>query len=328
MQTSSYQFSHPIEPSAITTLKQFSKILRSHFLFHLSMISALCLEGVTVFSLYFLFPTSTFFAFSISIWIFSFFCYIIFGYYFHARKPDQFVSLVEGYLESCINLLSPQCEREQAIFTSAFHFIQALEDKKEIWKPFGRFTPLHTLLAYWIWKDRHFLEELFFIHTIDAQTSLIKKNPLHIHLHTSLAKTYIAMVKIYKQPQTLLLFGRPLKEKFDFQYQELNKLAIEELKIIDHLSPEDLWVNAQMAFCYKNLNMKEKEIEQYEKLYLLRPADETILYRLGKLYFDTNQHADALKIYEKLFHSHPKKAQELINTYDTGIRSIFLEITT
>lgn len=328
MQSSSYSFSHPIDASSLSTLRQFSKILRSHLLFHILMIGSLVLEALTVFSLYFIYPTSSYFAFSISIWIFSFFCYIIFGYYFHARKPDQIVSLAETYLENCIQLLSPQCEREQAIFTSAFHLIQALEDKKEIWKPFGKFSPLHSMVAYWIWKDRHLMEELLFIHTIDAQTSLIKKNPLHIHLHTSLAKTYIAMVKIYKQAYNLFFFGKPLQEKFEYQYQEINKLAIEELKIIDHLSPDDLWVNAQMAFCYKNLNLKEKEIEQYEKLYHLRPADETILFRLGKLYFDTNQHADALKIYEKLFHSHPKKAQELINTYDNGIRSVFLELST
>ncbi|MBI5274189.1 MAG: hypothetical protein HY860_03955 [Chlamydiales bacterium] len=326
MQTSSNQTHKQIEQLSFETLTQLKSILSSHLLFHFSMLFAISMELLMIFSLYIWYPTSTYLAVAISVVIFSFFAYLIFSYYFHAKKPEQLLSLKEMYLEECSHYLSDHANKQQSLSSAIFSLIYILDKKPDLWNPLRKVPIIKHMLDPFTGKDLHFLQEGLMLSAIDIQTAQIKISPLNIQYHSNLAKTYIAMSKIYKNQKLYPLFKSYYQQRFDIQFSHITKLAIEELKIIDRLSPDDPWVQAQLAYCYRNLKMKQEEIHQYEKLNHLRPGDETILYRLGKLYLEINQHADALIIYEKLFHLHPQKAQELMQKYDDGIKEIFAQM--
>lgn len=323
MSTPTVTFHSHSEKHCKDALIELKKILSSHLLFHALMIFAIVIQLVMLFSLYLYFPSSTYIALSISVLIFSFFSYVIFSYYISAKKPDQLEILKETYIEECLEFIDPYITPEQALNSCLFTFVKALETDVDLWKPFQKIPVVSNWIDTIIWEDHHMLQELLMLGIIEHQTELIKKQPLNLQFHNALAKTYIAMSKIYQNPKLLPFFKTHLKEKYLLQFEEITKLSIEELKIIDRLSPEDPWVHAQLAFCYQNLEMKEQEIAEFEKLSKLRPGDENVLYRLGKLYFEMNKHADALKIYERLYHLHPQKAQDLINIYDMGIKKVF-----
>ena len=107
---------------------------------------------------------------------------------------------------------------------------------------------------------------------------------------------------------------------YDVQKRPTAEKAIQEFKIIDHYSPEDPWVHAQLASCYHDLKMHSKEITEYETILKLCPEDKQILFRLGILCFQQGENARGLQIYEQLKEMQFSRADELIDFYDANIK--------
>jgi tetratricopeptide (TPR) repeat protein len=126
--------------------------------------------------------------------------------------------------------------------------------------------------------------------------------------------------KIYEAPEEIQSF---LSDKL-FKKLNLNEKindalqsAVEELKILDDLSPNDPWTHAQLATCFHKLSRFEDELLEYEILSNLRSKDKEILLRLGTLYFKLGKTAKALHTYEVLKKIDAKYADHLLTHYQS-----------
>ena len=153
------------------------------------------------------------------------------------------------------------------------------------------------------------MKEVLFLVSISEHIQLIKETPTNLEAHASLANAYVALARLYEAQ------GSP-HEKFKIATQK----ALQEFKIMDHYSPNDPWVHAQLASCYHDLKLFKEEIHEYEVILKLCPEDKQILFRLGILWFKQGENARGLEIYETLKELHFSKAEELIDFYDSNIK--------
>ena len=158
-------------------------------------------------------------------------------------------------------------------------------------------------------KDIQRMKELLFLVSINEHIQLIKRYPTNLEAHASLANAYVALSRLYE-----------LQGAKQEKLKTTVKKAIQEYKIIDHLSPNDPWVHAQLASCYHDLGQYQDEIAEYEKVLELCPEDKQILFRLGILSFQQGENARGLQIYEKLKDMEFSRANELIDFYDANLK--------
>jgi hypothetical protein len=147
----------------------------------------------------------------------------------------------------------------------------------------------------------------------------IRITPTDLEVHASLANTYVSLSQLYRS-----LFASQKKKNavlWEENFRKFSELAVEEFRILNHYAPHDPWVHEQLAVGYKSLNMTKEEIEEVEVLLKLKPQDKEILFRLGTLYFQEQQNAKGLKIYEELKNANYKRASDLIALY--GSSSLF-----
>ncbi|MGH7889883.1 MAG: hypothetical protein ACRENF_04960, partial [Thermodesulfobacteriota bacterium] len=105
------------------------------------------------------------------------------------------------------------------------------------------------------------------------------------------------------------------------KFQKSAQCALEELKIVLHYHPHDIWALTQLASVCHDLDQKEDERKAYELLLQLaseeNPEKSNVRYRLGILYFQLGFMASGLKIYDDFKKLNDPKAEELILHYDT-----------
>jgi tetratricopeptide (TPR) repeat protein len=250
------------------------------------------------------------------------------GYYLQGKKPDQFEQMKESFFSGCqrsISLDQSEDDYHFLLAQSAFQLTTYL-GQKEIYAisvpPFQFFHEWGVKINFLFhWKDVLMMQEMLMQRAIDEHIELIRENPTDLSVHTSLANAYIASSKIYTErplPATFnssmisKLLNRPfLSEKSAKATQK----AIEELKILDDLAPNDPWVHAQLANCYHHLNLHDEEIHEYEILLNLRPSDKEILHRLGLLYFKLGKNAKGLTIYKRLHQIDAAEGKHLLHHY-------------
>lgn len=156
-------------------------------------------------------------------------------------------------------------------------------------------------------SDINRMKEVLFLVSIGEHIQLIKSTPTNLEAHASLANAYVALSHLYKETNS---------KKFKTAAEK----AIQEFKIIDHYSPKDPWVHAQLASCYHDLKMYSEEIKEYELILNLCPEDKQVLFRLGILSFQQGENARGLQIYEKLKEMQFSRAEELIDFYDANLK--------
>jgi tetratricopeptide (TPR) repeat protein len=325
----SSRFVYSIEKESVHAAKKFKAVLTSYSLFHFSFLFILALQTLLTTLLLFR-PTSIFFAISLGAFFLSFFSYIILIYYFQGKKPEQFSEIKKSFVQSCKKHIPIDLDDEEYHLSLASSICQlaSLISHAEIFAlslpPFHFVEEVSLKISYRLnWKDAMFMQEKIIHQAIHEHIELIKLKPTNLAAHTSLANAYIVLSKIYAPPQNLFFKkSRWIGRLFDNSYIKERSLfaikrAIEELKIIDDLAPNDPWVHAQLASCYSQLDLKEEELREYEVLSHLRPQDKEILLRLGLLYFHLGKNAKGLTIYESLRHIDAKDAQYLISQYNS-----------
>lgn len=172
------------------------------------------------------------------------------------------------------------------------------------------------------WRDVSFMKETLLQLAAGEHIKIIRIRPTDLEAHVGLANAYVMLSGLYVDPRTVegldddrwipsSKYGNEFKKKFRIT---ANK-AIEEFKILSDYAPDDPWVHAQLAYSYRDLQMREDEIREYETILRLCPNDKETLFKLGKLYFEQGLNAKGLKIYESLKNSHYKKAESLIHFY-------------
>lgn len=323
-----HRFSHLIETQVRSALGRFQGILNSYALFHLSFLTILSLQLICSLILLFTNPISPIFAIALAALFLTFFSYLIINYYFQEKKPDQFLEIKKDFLDSCKKIISVDLDDQDyhlSLANSAFQ-LSTYITQKHVYAfsipPFKFLEETFLKLSFWLhFKDMQMMQEFLMQQSVHEHIELIKNSPVDLTVHTSLANAYIALSKIYSLPVDFpyanslffkQLYSKPrLLEKFNLA----TKKAIEELKILDDLAPNDPWIHAQLATCYHNLEMFDEEIREYEILLNLRSKDKEILFRLGLLYFRLGKTAKGLKVYEKLQQIDALDAKHLISHY-------------
>jgi tetratricopeptide (TPR) repeat protein len=107
----------------------------------------------------------------------------------------------------------------------------------------------------------------------------------------------------------------------DFEEELLKKFktcilkAIEEYKIILASTEQAPWVLAQLATCYHELELYDKEIETFEKILEISSSQEEVMTRLSYLYFQEGKNAQGFKLYKLIKETNPPKAEEIFSYY-------------
>ncbi|MBF5059438.1 hypothetical protein NEPTK9_000952 [Candidatus Neptunochlamydia vexilliferae] len=310
-------FHKNVESHCSAALKRFKKIIRSYVFFHLFFLGLLAAEVTAFFFFLTLLFQTSLVAFSLAAILLTGFAYLILLFYFQTKKPEQFLELRNFFMLLCKKGLPKNLMRSEyhlSLANAAYRFASVLSKEE------GQFYPLPqkigslnqvmqkvTNLCHR--KDIHRMKEVLFLVSINEHIQLIKNAPTNLEAHASLANAYVALSRLY-------LTQDGMREKFE----AAAKKAIQEFKIMDHYSPKDPWVHAQLASCYHDLKMYKEEISEYELILELCPDDKQILFRLGILYFQEGENARGLEVYETLKEMQFSRADELIDFYDANIK--------
>ncbi len=323
------QFAHLVESECRVALGKFRSILTSYALFHLTFALLAVTQLALVIGLLLTTPTSSIFAISTASLLLTICSHLIITYYFQGKKPIQFRELETNFYHACVRSIPvdiPEDDYHLSLAHSMFQLATYIGQKQVYslsFKPFTFLEGIFIVIGYHLhFKDLLIMQELLMHRSIEEHVELIKKNPIDLAVHTSLANAFTALAKIYQKPTTLpfdetaLVDKRFDKESIKEKFKVATNRAIEELKILDDLAPNDPWVHAQLASCYHHLNLFEEETREYEILINIRPHDKEILYRLGILYFRLGKNAKGLTIYRSLMDIDAKDAAHLISHYN------------
>ena len=315
-------FLRSVESHCSLGLKKFKKVIRSYIFFHLFFMGLLLSEVIT-FSLSLTFLSkSTLIAFSLAGIILTAFTYLVMLFYFQAKKPEQFIELRNWFMLLCKKSLPnnlASSEYHLSLANSAYQFAHHLIKQEESLYTFPPVShSINTLMRKFSnichQSDLHKMKEILFLVSITQHVQLIKETPTNLEAHASLANAYVALSKIYQGE------SKAMQEKF----KTASSKAIQEFKILDHYSPNDPWVQAQLATCFHDLKMFKEEIQYYENILMLCPDDKQIMFRLGVLYFQQGFNAKGLRIYEQLKDMGFSRIDELIDFYDANIKQEYL----
>lgn len=311
-----------------TVLKKFCRISRSVVLFHFLFLSVFLIEAAAFLCIFPILSHTATLALSLIIVFLTGFSYFVLLFYFQARKPEQILLLKDDFLESCRRLISVppgMSQHHLSIAEALSRLSQYLVDFEwSFYKVPSIFAFSSSFIsrfsAYFHWEDVFELKQLLLTAAIEEHLKQIRITPTDLEVHASLAGTYVALSKLYRDPLQAATHPRSNHfRKLQSQYEEkataYSRLAMEEFKILSQYAANDPWVHEQMALGYKDLGIPEEEIREVEILLKLRPQDKDILYRLGSLYFSQGLNAKGLQVYDELKRTNYKKAEDLIVSY-------------
>ena len=163
---------------------------------------------------------------------------------------------------------------------------------------------------------------------IQEHIEKIKKDPLNSQTHLSLAKSYLNMYRLYQSPlkEPLSRFWIVKKiiqtEKRQKRVDASLLLAMEELKIGLASQNEEPWALLELANCYEALQDKQLELHTLKQLQEIRPLDESLLLRIGKIYFFLGMTSHGLEIFSTLKNINVHLSFELIDSYNAYLKKI------
>lgn len=324
-----------LELHCLSGLKHFKKVLFSYVLFHFLFIIAFILETAFLMTLYFLEKTSSLFAIGIFSLILSVFSYLVLIFYFQAKKPEQFKQLKDWFLSVCKKSMPEEMSQSDyhLFLAQSMYTFASLFHAKELPAylssfPIVSFQRLMKKCCYlWHWKDFQKIKEILLLDCIYQHLALLKHEPTNLEVHASLGNSYLTLASVYKsmhreslsQQEPLSLDD--LKEEFLKNFKGSISKAIEEYKIIresshpDESHQDDPWVLAQLATCYHELELYDKEIEHFEKILEISESNQEVMTRLAYLYFQEGRNAQGFKLYKIIKEIDPKKAADLFDYY-------------
>ncbi len=300
-------FQHNLPQYYRGILLGFRKVIRSYVRFHCIYLFVFLTELILFFSSLPFLVKSALFALSLGGLFLTCFSYFVLLFYYQAKKPEELVQLRAHFLESCRQILTiPEGEVQHHLsiadaLSKLAAYLQDFEFHLYKTKIFSKIITRFS--AHSFGEDVLQMKLLLLQQAVDEHLKQIRITPTDLEVHASLASTYVALSKVYKQAA--------IEEK----YREAARLAIEEFTILSHYAPNDPWVHEQLAFGYHDLEMPEEEIREVETLLKLRSSDKEILYRLGSLYFRQGMNAKGLQVYEELRRGNFKRAEDLIASY-------------
>ena len=300
-----------------SVLKNFRKIIQSVVFFHLIFIGLIALE-LFLFLPFISRPAVT--AFALGALFLSGFTYLVLFFYFQARKPERLTELLDQFLQSCKRHISVPPGEPQHHLSIAEALSRLAAYLADFEKNFYQFpavlqslTPLLRRFSTFCYRADVFqLKRMLLTTAVNEHLAQIHSTPTDIEVHASLAATYVALAKLFRNETTRRKKSPP---SFEENFQNATRLAIEEFRILNDYAPNDPWIHEQLAKGYHELEKPEEELREVEFLLKLRPQDPEILFRLGELYFHQGMNAKGLQTYEALKQLNFKKAEDLIAAY-------------
>ena len=327
------------EYSAQHTFESISKKLYSDFKdcsvfyarFHVAFLSFLFLQLFSFLLFFSYFSKLTVSAVALALFFITLLSYFILSFFFQAKKPQQFLSLREDFLNSCQKLYASNEDRHAvhlALSEAASTTSDFLTEQEDLFYSFGSLfsaiAPLIEKLRIRLhWKNFHSMKELLLLLSIEELISLIKYTPTNLEAHTALAQSYAKLSLLYIHPnktrESSLIWIPPEYSSAQMQnkFMSCSERAIEELKILQEYGSVAPWIHAKLAEIYHLQEKPQEEIHEHEELLKIAPDDQEVLFRLGVLYFQQGHNGKGLKIYEILQKNASTKAENLIEYYDS-----------
>ncbi|MBS0604720.1 MAG: hypothetical protein JSS60_06760 [Verrucomicrobia bacterium] len=321
-------------------LEVFKQVTRQYALFHITFFSIGILE-LAAFVLFFSFLTkTTIFAFSLAGLFLTVFTYFVLLFYLQAKKPQQLYDVRSSFLNACkatLHLEKSSGEYHLAVASALQRMLTTLHRQEYSYyslpASFETLSPLMQKFSVWThWKDLHQMKELLLLMIIKEKIELIKLQPTDLESHARLADAYLALSKLYMDPRKLYLNEEHLWVSPEYaspemleKFRKASLKAIEEYKILDSYAPNDPWVHAQLASIYRDLDLPQEEMREYEAILKVSNGTSEVLFRLGVLYFAHGFSAQALRLYEALKKNNDPKADELIASYGSSLSDEYPE---
>ena len=310
----------------LNTVNRFKKTTRFYGLFKLLFFSLFLSEIAACLVSYSRFSSTPIFAVLLGLIFLTIFTYFVLSFYFQTKKPEQLTTMKERFIQSCRQSLAiPSKTAEhhlsiaQATLRLSYHLHQ-LEYRYFIPSKFFHFlqSPLEKLSFAFFHEDVFRMKEMLILAGINEHILQIRYTPSDLEVHASLANAYVSLAKLYKEILEQVKYKRLQKKMgklLEAKFEVSSKRAIEELKILNDFAPNDPWVHAQLARCYRSLGNKQEEAVEYEKILQISPHDYEVLFRLGVIYFEVGNNAKALRIYDQLRLAPFKNADDLLAYY-------------
>lgn len=311
-------------------IEQFDFVVRSYVLFH---VVSILLAFIELVALGILFPTYThtsLFSIVLSLFFLTMFSFLILRLFFSSRKSEQLFDLSEQYILACreiINYREGTPDHHLCMTSATYKLIHLFEGKETKLYPPPYFLDMFTqsiekLSCFLHWEDTFRFKEHLYQSAIEEHLKLIKCEPTSLEYHAALANAFVMLSTHYSSPLQheypeeygwvfFSSFQDELEEKFKLSAEK----AMEEFRILNEYAPDDPWIHMQLAYSYRDLQMPQEEIQEYETLIKLCPDDIDSLYKLGSLYFQTGNNAKGLRIYQSLKAKDFQKAEHLIGLY-------------
>jgi len=306
-------------------LNLFRKITQEHARFHALSLTLLSVEIFLFTLLYGYLQKTLWIAFLLGAILFTLVSYFVIKFYLDAKKPDSLLQLKDHYLDLCKKELvfsENSKEFHLRIASDLFHFAEALSGfQYHVYKaPTKALIPFcRHFSCFFHWKEVFFIKEQLMQLAIDEHIQIVQLFPGDLETHASLAESFILLSKLYadllKAQETWIrknVETLNIQEKFILS----SDLALEELKIVENFSEQTPWTLAQKASIFHELKKPLDEIECYEKILIIHPQDEAVIYRLGVLYFAQGLVTRGLECYQKLKEASDERATTLIKLYD------------
>lgn len=319
--------SDPLQQAITSVLSQFDRAIASYFIFNTLFLIIGFAEFILLLFFFTFLIQSAVLALSLAIVFLTFSSYFILRLYLQANKADQLDRLKEQFIQAYKDHLHYQ-EGNPAHFVALANACTKLSDRlnEKSYRLYRLPDVLQVLDPYlkkfrnWCyWQDVHRMQELLLQQAVKENIKLVKCEPTSLEAHANLANAYVVLSTFYAAPQknpdyAWFLTGSLVKVLQD-KFRNAAKCAVEELKILNDFAPNDLWVHAQLAYSYRDLEMPMEEIREYEIMLKLHPEDSNTVFKLGVLYFQQGLNAQGLKMYGQLKFLDTKKASDLITYY-------------
>lgn len=306
--------------------KKFLSHLFAVFLFHSSFVSLILIESFLLLTLTLSSPTSMSNALLTGLVAFTVCSYALLSYYIDSKTSFIIESLYTDFLTDIASFFDEDDKRligEECIaFASSLPFSSHYEKAHNI-------ALLHKVQRAVYWKHLFLCKEYFLSNACLLCSNEITKQPKNIRSHTALSESFLHLAALFTPSKEVLqeefsyVRGIYLEDSIVRKKTEVLHLCIEELTILDTLSPMDTWTHLQFSRCYKYLQNPLKQIHHLEILKNIDPLNEEWLQTLGKLYFKNGMQAKGLKIYDTLYSLNKEMATALIKEYDIKLRKIF-----
>ncbi len=316
-----------IELNCHSGFKFFKKILRSHLLFHVCSLSVLVCTALCVFLFSAPLQNLTLLPIFISLLTLSTFTYFALIFYFQSKKNDQIQHLVTWFVSISKKAIGSEfsyLEHYLSVAGGLYHFAHSVSVKSmPLYNKTYALPSLKKIskkLAIWIYaKDFYKLKEFLMIECIKEHLELLRYEPTHLEVHGSLANSYLALAKIYKQSNILESSDQfafdALSENIKVKFINSLNHAIEEYQILSAELPDDPWVLMQLGICFHELKDYENEIICFEKILETSENNHAVMVRLAKLYFAQKKHSHGFKLYKMLRDQEVEGIDELIDNY-------------